>query len=155
MDRDGAAPHDGYDWASSDGGGTLVDQACTFGATNLGALAPTWVINEVNADPDTSLVGDANGDGVSNFSDDEFVELVNVSGGAQDISGWTLSDGVSIRHTFPSGRDSARASTASDASATMPCISATTRPAALLNGSTRPGSGSNGSPGSGRPLTTS
>ena len=68
------------------------------------AAAPPaeWIINEINADPDTNL-GDANGDGTANFSDDEFVELVNVSGGAVDISGWTLSDGAGLRHAFEAG----------------------------------------------------
>jgi len=33
----------------------------------------------------------------------EFVELVNVGGAAADISGWTISDATSTRHTFPAG----------------------------------------------------
>lgn len=61
-----------------------------------------WIINELLADPAADLPGDANGDGVRHFSDDEFVELVNATGGAVDISGWTLSDGA-VRHTFPTG----------------------------------------------------
>ena len=61
-----------------------------------------WIINEINADPD-STAGDANGDGVAHFSDDEFVEIVNNSGTDADISGWTISDGFGVRHTFPSG----------------------------------------------------
>lgn len=67
-----------------------------------GAIAGL-VINEINADPDSSLAGDANGDGVSQFSDDEFVEVVNNSGSGIDISGWTLSDAFGVRHVFPSG----------------------------------------------------
>ena len=61
-----------------------------------------WIINEINADPDSTL-GDANGDGTAHFSDDEFVELVNTTGSVAEISGWTLSDGFGVRHTFPSG----------------------------------------------------
>jgi predicted extracellular nuclease len=49
------------------------------------------------------LTGDANGDGVRHFGDDEFVEIVNNSGTDTDISGWTVSDGFSVRHSFPSG----------------------------------------------------
>lgn len=64
---------------------------------------PPLVINEINADPASGLAGDANNDGTRDFSDDEFVELVNVSGGPLDISGWTLADGATTRHTFPSG----------------------------------------------------
>jgi len=62
-----------------------------------------WVINEVHADPDGSVAGDANGDGVRNGSEDEFVEIVNTSGADADISGWTLADGFRVRHTFPAG----------------------------------------------------
>ena len=73
------------------------------GTPTPGAAAPSgWVINEINADPDTSL-GDANNDGTPNFSQDEFVEIVNNTGGDVDISGWTVSDGVGVRHTFPAG----------------------------------------------------
>ncbi|MDY0780101.1 lamin tail domain-containing protein [Tenacibaculum sp. IB213877] len=60
------------------------------------------VINEIHADPDATN-GDANGDGVVDTTDDEFVEVYNISGIDLDISGWMLSDAISIRHTFPSG----------------------------------------------------
>lgn len=60
------------------------------------------VINEINADPDP-VDGDANGDGVVDTSQDEFVELVNSSAMAIDLSHYTLSDGFGIRHEFPSG----------------------------------------------------
>ncbi|QDE81465.1 lamin tail domain-containing protein [Myxococcus xanthus] len=33
----------------------------------------------------------------------EFVELVNTGTGAVDLSGWTVSDAASLRHTFPGG----------------------------------------------------
>ena len=58
------------------------------------------VINEILADPDAAN-GDANGDGTVNTTNDEFVEIVNNEPTSLDISGWTLSDGVSVRHTFP------------------------------------------------------
>ncbi len=60
------------------------------------------VINEFLADPATDLTGDANGDGTRDSSDDEFVEIVNISGADLDVSGWSISDGVQVRHTFPS-----------------------------------------------------
>lgn len=59
------------------------------------------VINEIHADPAGDISGDANGDGVRHFGDDEFVEIYNSSGSALDISGWTLSDAFSVRHVFP------------------------------------------------------
>ncbi|MEO0346430.1 MAG: ExeM/NucH family extracellular endonuclease [Pseudomonadota bacterium] len=60
------------------------------------------IINEINADPDSTL-GDANGDGTPQFSDDEFVEIVNVTGAALDLSGWEIADGFTTRHVFPAG----------------------------------------------------
>ncbi len=58
------------------------------------------IINEIYADPDP-VNGDANGDGVVNITQDEFIEIVNNTGADLDISGWTLSDLVGTRHTFP------------------------------------------------------
>lgn len=60
------------------------------------------VINEIHADPD-STNGDANGDGTASASQDEFIEIYNISGANLDISGWTLADGASDRHIFPNG----------------------------------------------------
>lgn len=105
-------------------GSTGADETSeNLSATWVGNLAPTpgadvpppsgWVINEIHADPSADAdcttfglpagCGDANGDGTLSTTGDEFVEIVNVSGSAQDISGWTVSDGVGVRHTFPSG----------------------------------------------------
>ncbi|MEE8522911.1 MAG: lamin tail domain-containing protein, partial [Thermoanaerobaculia bacterium] len=89
----------GSDETSEDLSITWSVAAATPGA----APAADWVINEIHADPASGSAGDANGDGTRDFSDDEFVEIVNVSGGAIDISGWTLSDGFGIRHTFLAG----------------------------------------------------
>lgn len=57
------------------------------------------IINEVLAAPDV----DVNGDGKFDFSEDEFVEIVNISGMALDISGLILSDKTKVRHIFPFG----------------------------------------------------
>ncbi|VAW42332.1 hypothetical protein MNBD_GAMMA01-1105 [hydrothermal vent metagenome] len=64
---------------------------------------PNLVINEFLADPASGIDGDANGDGVRDSTDDEFVEIYNNSGAPVNISNWTLSDAVSVRHTFPNG----------------------------------------------------
>jgi hypothetical protein len=61
------------------------------------------VINEVLADPPGDASGDANGDGSPNTSEDEFVEIYNNGGADIDISGFTVEDGNSTRHTFPEG----------------------------------------------------
>lgn len=59
------------------------------------------IINEFLADPAPGLSGDANGDGVRDAEDDEFVEIFNNTGADVDISGWRLFDAVGIRHIFP------------------------------------------------------
>lgn len=68
---------------------------------------PPLVINEIQGNPVNPTSGglpiDNNGDGVFDLSQDEFVELVNVSGANLDISGWTLSDNAQVRHTFVPG----------------------------------------------------
>ncbi|MCO5198361.1 MAG: lamin tail domain-containing protein [Anaerolineae bacterium] len=102
---DGAGPNDGYEWLSSGGDVTLFVQACTMGASN-GVPPTSLVINEILADPHPDSPpaepnGDANGDGVRDSTQDEFVEIVNVSGANLDLSGWTLSDENSTRHVFP------------------------------------------------------
>lgn len=94
-----ADPCDIIDETSLDDNGNGVPDECE---------TPIFVINEINADPSsnpdgTYADGDANGDGVGNFGEDEFVEFVNYSGAAIDLSGWTLSDGAGVRHEFPIG----------------------------------------------------
>jgi hypothetical protein len=61
------------------------------------------VLNEVLFDPAPGLDGDANCDGVREGSEDEFVEIVNDSATTIDLTGATLSDAVSVRHTFAEG----------------------------------------------------
>ncbi|MFT6400153.1 MAG: putative small lipoprotein YifL [Bradymonadia bacterium] len=59
------------------------------------------VINEVLADPpDTG--GDANCDGERIAGEDEFLEILNVSSVDLSLAGISISDAVSIRHTFGS-----------------------------------------------------
>src|SRR3972149_1769301 len=65
--------------------------------------APGLVINEIHADPDSTL-GDANGDGLISSTQDEFIEIVNNTGAPIDLSGWAVHDGVGLRHTYPPGR---------------------------------------------------
>jgi len=62
------------------------------------------VINEILADPASGSAGDANGDGVRNSNEDEFVELLNTGKYPLEISGWQIFDaGASKtnRLTFP------------------------------------------------------
>ncbi len=60
-------------------------------------------INEILAKVPWGLEGDANGDGVRDAWQDEFIELVNWTGHAVDLGGWTVSDSVAVRFTFPGG----------------------------------------------------
>ncbi|MBI4575251.1 MAG: lamin tail domain-containing protein [Planctomycetes bacterium] len=62
--------------------------------------APTVIINEYLADPNSDVNGDGKDGG---DTQEEFVELVNASAASADISGWVLSDGFAARHTFAQG----------------------------------------------------
>jgi hypothetical protein len=83
--------------ATDDEGETTTSSQQSYTVSDV-----TIAINEIHADPDP-IAGDANGDGTISTSQDEFVEIVNHSGEAVDISFYTLSDGLSIRHEFPKG----------------------------------------------------
>jgi uncharacterized protein len=60
-------------------------------------------IAEVLADPPNDVSGDVNHDGTRSAIEDEFVELLNTGTSPIDLSGWTLSDAVQVRHTFATG----------------------------------------------------
>jgi hypothetical protein len=95
---------DGLASATGDGKPRTLTVADFRGETDDG-FPPRrpMVINEVNADPANESAGDANGDGVSDASDDEFVELVSRIDIALDLSGLTLGDADEVRHVFPEG----------------------------------------------------
>ncbi len=67
------------------------------------------IFNEVLYDPwNSGLLGDANGDGVYAQADDEFIEILNLSSQAADISGFKVYDELALsnstpRHVFPAG----------------------------------------------------
>ncbi len=68
-------------------------------------VSPTVIINEYLADPSaTGLNGDANGDGVNNTTQDEFVEIVNFGLLPLDIGGFTVSDAAQVRFVIPAGK---------------------------------------------------
>jgi len=60
-------------------------------------------INEYLADPPDGLAGDANGDGVRDSADDEFVEIMNRTDAPVDIGSFTISDADAQRFSFPPG----------------------------------------------------
>jgi hypothetical protein len=81
--------------------GPLFDPAeATFTVTDDDSeflLAIHEVYNHIGG-----LGADANGDGIANDTD-EFVEIVNLSGGTLDLSGVELADSSFVRHVFPDG----------------------------------------------------
>ncbi|WP_154223533.1 Ig-like domain-containing protein [Marinicella rhabdoformis] len=89
----------------TDQDGTADNMAADYGfgftVESLVVIPPAIIINEFQADPAGDITGDANGDGTRDGSQDEFVELYNNSGSDLDVSGWTVSDATSTRHTFP------------------------------------------------------
>ena len=93
--------------AATGAGGTPFSPGTTVDGDAFGPPPPPaplqLVINEINADPSSDPSGDANGDGVSQFSEDEFVEIVNVGTEVADLSGIRLSDGFALRHIFEAG----------------------------------------------------
>lgn len=102
---------DAIDDAIADGTQTVTITAKATGFTSGtaelqvlddGDVAPV-IINEILADPASGLAGDANGDGDRDSSDDEFVEIVNLSGADVDLSDWEIRDSSSMRHIFPAG----------------------------------------------------
>jgi hypothetical protein len=100
----------------------LIDLASVTGATEDGIqtitvtiedddvpLQASLIFNEVLYDPSNSgLDGDANGDGSYVQSEDEFVEIINLSTQATDLSGYKLYDAQNLaagtpNHIFPNG----------------------------------------------------
>ena len=55
-------------------------------------LSAQLIINEVLFDPPSGIAGDANGDGTRSASEDEFIEFINNSSVALDISGYKIYD---------------------------------------------------------------
>ena len=96
----------GYTCMDVASGGWITTRQCVPAAltcTKPAPAVPVVIINELLADPASGDAGDANGDGTRSSQQDEFVELVNTSTFGADLSGWTLSDGVGVRYTFPDG----------------------------------------------------
>ncbi len=62
-------------------------------------ITPRIVINEINFD----VYKDANGDGIINSHQDEFIEIINISSEDVDLTGWRLGDDEVLSFTFPDG----------------------------------------------------
>lgn len=75
---------------------------------NNGCPFMGFIINEVLYDPANGIAGDANGDGLRDPLDDEFIEFFNSTANDLDISGYRIFDATALsdnepRHTFPPG----------------------------------------------------
>jgi beta propeller repeat protein len=80
--------------------GSFDIYASSFGGSP--ATGANWLrINEILADP--GATDDPNGDGTPSTTQDEYIEIVNVTDVALDLGGCTISDSVQVRHTFPAG----------------------------------------------------
>jgi hypothetical protein len=82
--------------------GSLVAETNDESVIVAGSDSPV-TLNEILADPAADLAGDANGDGVRDTSDDEFVEVYNRSDQVIDLAGWELRDATAMRHVFAAG----------------------------------------------------
>lgn len=81
--------------------GTYTITASFRGAGGQPTTGARLMINEILADPPAGY--DANRDGAASTVADEFIELVNAGTAPLDLGGATLSDGFSVRGTFPAG----------------------------------------------------
>lgn len=78
-------------------GGDAAPQRCVEGvAPGPGEL----VLNEVLVNPPTGSTGDANGDGVRDAYDDEFVEVVNATDAVLDLTGVSIRNGADEKFAF-------------------------------------------------------
>mgnify|MGYP003646425591 FL=1 len=91
----------------------IIDISVTSGTASLGISQHTvtitdddiWniIINEILADPAATAPKpsiDSNGDSNFNSSEDEFIELVNLDSTSHLLTGYTISDGAGVKHTF-------------------------------------------------------
>lgn len=80
--------------------GSVVDLPPPLCAGAAAATAETIALNEVLANVPAGATGDANGDGLRDAYEDEFVELVNTSARTVDLTGVRISSSGKLKHTF-------------------------------------------------------
>ena len=93
---------EGYLCQAAQVGGYITTQVCVSARGTCDAPAPAPVvvkIARVVPNPNSDL----NGDGTVDSVKDELVELINAGGATADLSGWSVSDNVGVRFTFPAG----------------------------------------------------
>jgi len=95
---------EGYECREVSVGGMMSSKRCAPKSLTCNmdpgeAVEPTVILNELYVEP----FEDANGDGHTDESEDEFVELVNASEHEVDLTGWYLADSSLTRHFFEPG----------------------------------------------------
>ncbi len=83
-------------------GTSLTTSTATFYAFVAQCVSPNVLITEFHGAPNASTQ-DSNADGLAESTQDEFVEIKNVSGAACGLVGYVIADGSSVRHTFGAG----------------------------------------------------
>lgn len=93
----------GYECRNVATGTSLTNKVCAPTGLKCGVPVPTQVgkavVNEILAAPN----GDYNADGSQSASQDEYVEVVNAGAAALNLTGWSISDAVGVRHVFGNG----------------------------------------------------
>ena len=84
---DGAGPHNGYDWTSSGGGSTWLDQTCTLGSTNV-PPAPSGALVVGKATSGLAVIGETH-----SFT-------ITISTGANDVPNVVLTDTLPVSTTY-------------------------------------------------------
>lgn len=96
----GDTPDAGFPDADPIDTGPAPDSGVACNPTPRPPMPGDLLINEFFAAPANDLTGDANNDGTRDASDDEFVEIANVSNQAIALAGVVVGDATSVRHTF-------------------------------------------------------
>ena len=84
---------------AQDSGTQTPDTGAECGAVRT-ATTGDLLVNEFLADPPADIPGDANLDNQTSSSDDEFIEIGNVSGDKIQLSGVSISDARGVKHVF-------------------------------------------------------
>jgi len=93
--------HDSDSGVHEDAGNSIPDAGFVCGDVKT-ATTGDLLLNEFLAAPPMGIQGDANRDNVTSSTEDEFVEIANVSSNKLQLLGVTISDGLNLRHVFES-----------------------------------------------------
>jgi beta-lactamase superfamily II metal-dependent hydrolase len=98
-----AASTGSYTWTVPNSASTAARVRATDAFGSASDMSDGTFIITASATPAKVILNEMLANEPGSNTDGEFVELVNVGGMAIDISGWTLADATSVRHTFAAG----------------------------------------------------